>query len=72
LITHAAQGGDELAAITADWRARDEERRIYSDGSMARVLDTRGVRTIGMRHLRDLVRTDPGPAPAGAVSSGIR
>jgi predicted glycoside hydrolase/deacetylase ChbG (UPF0249 family) len=72
LITHAAQGGDELAAITADWRARDEERRIYSDGSMARVLDTRGVRTIGMRHLRDLIRTDPGPAPAGAVSSGIR
>lgn len=56
LIIHAARGGEQLESITADWRQRDEEHRIYSDGSMAEVLETRGVKTIGMRALRDLVR----------------
>ena len=35
LITHCAEGGPELESITRDWRQRDEEHRIYSDGSMA-------------------------------------
>ena len=57
LITHCADGDDELASIAPDWRQRDEERRIYSDGSMARCFDDRAIQTIGMRPLRDLLRT---------------
>ncbi len=56
LITHCAEGGPELESITQDWRQRDEEHRIYSDGTMARELSARGMRTLGMRPLRDLVR----------------
>ena len=56
LITHCALGGPELESITPDWRQRDEERQIYSDGSMARFLDEQGIRTIGMRPLRGLLR----------------
>jgi hypothetical protein len=56
LITHCAEGGPELEAITRDWRQRDEEHRIYSDGTMAREVSARGMRTIGMRPLRDVVR----------------
>lgn len=53
LITHCAEGGPELESITRDWRQRDEERRIYSDGSMARELELRDIRTSGMRPLRE-------------------
>ncbi len=53
LITHCAEGGPELESITHDWRQRDEEHRIYSDGSMQRELDRFGIRTSGMRPLRD-------------------
>ncbi len=56
LITHCAQGGEELSSITHDWRQRDEEHRVYSDGSMARAMKEQGVHTIGMRPLRDLLR----------------
>ena len=59
LITHCAHGGPELESITQDWRQRDEERRIYSDGSMAAVLEQQGVRIIGMRPLRELYREGP-------------
>jgi hypothetical protein len=53
LITHCAEGGPELEAITHDWRQRDEEHRIYSDGSMAAEMSRRGIRTSGMRPLRE-------------------
>jgi len=53
LITHCAEGGPELEAITRDWRQRDEEHRIYSDGSMAKEMERRGIRTSGMRPLRE-------------------
>jgi len=57
LITHCARGGEQLESITHDWRQRDEEHRIYSkDGSMQQVIEAAGVRTIGMRPLRDLLR----------------
>ncbi len=58
LITHCAAGGAELEAITQDWRQRDEEHRLYSDGSMARVFAQPDVRTIGMRPLRELLRSE--------------
>lgn len=63
LITHCAQGGDELESIAPDWRQRDEERRIYSDGSMARHFAQSGVKTLGMRPLRDLLRKRIGSGP---------
>ena len=56
LIIHCAQGGDELESITDDWRQRDVERRIYSDQTMAKAIEASGIRTIGMRPLRDYVR----------------
>jgi len=56
LITHCAQGDDQLRSITEDWQQRDEERQVYSDGSMQRVFDAEGVQRIGMRPLRDLLR----------------
>jgi predicted glycoside hydrolase/deacetylase ChbG (UPF0249 family) len=56
LITHCAQGDDELASICPDWRQRDEEHRIYSDGTMAAAIEAEGIRTIGMRPLRDTLR----------------
>jgi predicted glycoside hydrolase/deacetylase ChbG (UPF0249 family) len=56
LITHCAEGGDELESITHDWQQRDEEQRIYSDGTMGSWFEERGVRTLGMRPLRDLLR----------------
>ena len=56
LITHCARGDEQLQSITADWRQRDEEHRIYSDGTMGREIAAAGIRSIGMRPLRDLVR----------------
>ncbi len=56
LITHCARGGDELESIAPDWRQRDEERQIYSDGTMARHFEDTHVKTLGMRPLRELLR----------------
>jgi predicted glycoside hydrolase/deacetylase ChbG (UPF0249 family) len=58
LITHCAEGGRELESITRDWRQRDEEHRIYSDGSMGQAFQARGVRRLGMRPLRDVFRAE--------------
>jgi len=60
LITHCAEGGEELESITRDWRQRDEEHRIYSDGSMREALEARRMRPVGMRRLRDLMRAELG------------
>jgi len=57
LIIHAAEGGAELATITDDWQQRDEERQLYSDGTIAAALEERGFETIGMRPLRDWLRS---------------
>lgn len=56
LITHCAEGGEELESITHDWRQRSEEAQIYSDGTMQREFAARGVHTIGMRPLREWLR----------------
>jgi predicted glycoside hydrolase/deacetylase ChbG (UPF0249 family) len=57
LITHCAEGGSQLESITDDWRQRDEEHRIYSDGTMVAAFEAEGMHTIGMRPLRDLLRS---------------
>lgn len=56
LICHPAQGGPELDAIAPDAHARDFERGFYGGAAGRRALESAGVRTLGMRPLRDLVR----------------
>jgi predicted glycoside hydrolase/deacetylase ChbG (UPF0249 family) len=56
LICHAAQGGPELEAITADAHARDFERRFYGGEPGRRALADEGIATLGMRRLRDHLR----------------
>ncbi len=57
LICHAARAGDELTAITDSAHARDFERRFYGGDEGRRALAAEGIATIGMRPLRDLLRT---------------
>jgi predicted glycoside hydrolase/deacetylase ChbG (UPF0249 family) len=56
LICHPAQAGEELSAITADAHMRDFERGFYGGDAGRRALERLGIRTTGMRALRDLVR----------------
>jgi predicted glycoside hydrolase/deacetylase ChbG (UPF0249 family) len=56
LICHPAQGGPELSAICSDAHARDFERGFYGGEAGERALAAEGIRRLGMRALRDLVR----------------
>lgn len=56
LICHPAQGGPELSAICPDAHARDFERGFYGGEAGALALEAEGIRTLGMRALRDLMR----------------
>jgi predicted glycoside hydrolase/deacetylase ChbG (UPF0249 family) len=57
LICHPARGGEELSHITPDSaHQRDFERRFYGGEEGARELEAAGVKRIGMRPLRDLLR----------------
>jgi hypothetical protein len=57
LICHAAAGGEELSSITPDSaHQRDFERTFYGGESGRKELENAGIRTIGMRALRALVR----------------
>ena len=56
LICHPAQGGEELSAICPDAHARDFERGFYGGQAGERALAEEGIRTLGMRALRDLMR----------------
>jgi hypothetical protein len=57
LICHAAQGGEELETVTPDSaHQRDFERSYYGGASGKEALAAAGVKTIGMRPIRDLVR----------------
>jgi len=57
LICHPAMEGDELSAITETAHQRDFERRFYGGEAGRSALHDAGVETIGMRPLRDLVRS---------------
>ena len=57
LITHCAAGDEELQRIAPDWRCRSEEHQLYSDGQMEDVFRDRGIQRVGMRPLRDQLRT---------------
>jgi hypothetical protein len=56
LICHPARRGEELDAITPDAHARDFERAFYGGDSGRRAFAARGIHTVGMRALRDLLR----------------
>ena len=60
LICHPAQGGDELSAIAPDAHARDFERSFYGGQAGSRALEAEGIRTLGMRPLRELMRAAGG------------
>ena len=58
LICHPALGGEELSAITPDSaHQRDFERGFYGGTSGARAFEAAGVKRIGMRSVRDLLRS---------------
>jgi predicted glycoside hydrolase/deacetylase ChbG (UPF0249 family) len=57
LLCHAAKGGDELqAASGADAHAREFERTFYGGIDGRREFEKRGIKTVGMRALRELLR----------------
>jgi predicted glycoside hydrolase/deacetylase ChbG (UPF0249 family) len=57
LICHPARAGEELSHITPDSaHQRDFERGFYGGEEAARVFDAAGVKRVGMRPLRDLLR----------------
>jgi predicted glycoside hydrolase/deacetylase ChbG (UPF0249 family) len=56
LICHPARDGPELAAITPDAHMRDFERRFYGGEAGRRAFEEQGLRRVGMRPLRDLMR----------------
>jgi hypothetical protein len=57
LICHAAAGGEELSSVTPDSaHQRDFERGFYGGELGRKELEAAGIRTVGMRALRALVR----------------
>jgi hypothetical protein len=71
LICHAAQGGEELSSVTPDSaHQRDFERTFYGGEAGRKALESAGVRTIGMRALRDLVRGEGGPHASSDGAAG--
>jgi len=57
LITHPAKDGEELRAIAPDAHARAFEHQFYGSARGREALAREGIRTLGMRALRDLVRS---------------
>lgn len=56
LIIHPAKAGDEIRAISPDAHARIFEHEFYGSARGRDAFATAGVRTLGMRPLRDLLR----------------
>jgi predicted glycoside hydrolase/deacetylase ChbG (UPF0249 family) len=54
-ITHPARDGEELRAIGPDHHARSFEHRFYGSEEGRAALAEAGIRTIGMRAIRDLL-----------------
>ncbi len=58
-ICHPARGGEELSAVTPESaHQRDFERSFWSGDLGRKALDEAGVKTVGMRPIRDLMRGD--------------
>jgi predicted glycoside hydrolase/deacetylase ChbG (UPF0249 family) len=62
VICHPALDGEELRAVTPDSaHQRDFERGFYGGAAGRAALAERGIRTVGMRALRDLMRGGDDP-----------
>ena len=70
LICHPARDGEELSAITGDAHMRDFERRFYGGDEGRAAFTEAGVRTVGMRELRALMRDGAAARVAGAQAAG--
>jgi predicted glycoside hydrolase/deacetylase ChbG (UPF0249 family) len=58
LICHPARGGEELDAVCPEHaHQRDFERSFYGGEAGRKALADEGIRTVGMRALRDLMRS---------------
>ena len=58
LICHPARGGEELDAICPEHaHQRDFERTFYGGEAGRKALEDEGIETVGMRALRDLMRS---------------
>ena len=65
LICHPARGGEELSAITDSAHCRDFERRFYGGQDGVDALRDEGLRTLGMRALREWMRGTEGMGGRG-------
>jgi len=62
LLCHAAHDGEELRAIAPESaEQRDCERRFWGGAAGRRALEAAGVRTVGMRAIRALLRSERRP-----------
>lgn len=59
LIIHAAYDGEELRAITSSALRRDEDRRVFSDPEVARLVAEEQIQIISWRQFREMQQTDP-------------
>ncbi len=58
LICHPARGGEELEAICPEHsHQRDFERTFYGGDSGRKAVEEEGIKTVGMRALRELMRS---------------
>jgi predicted glycoside hydrolase/deacetylase ChbG (UPF0249 family) len=61
LRLHPAIDTPELRALASDWETRvDDHRLVCADSTLAEALDAAGVKLLGYRALRDLVRSGRG------------
>ncbi len=59
LYIHPAVAGEEMQHITNSWQERDAEYHLFTDdASVKALLETRGIKLIGWRALRDLQRKE--------------
>jgi len=56
LITHPAEAGEELSRIAPDAHCRAFERDYYGGAAGRAALESRGIRVLGMRAMRDQLR----------------
>jgi hypothetical protein len=60
LILHPAVDTPELRAIAPDWRCRVADHEAFSDAGLRRYVEAQGIRVIGWRAIRDVLRATTG------------
>ncbi len=60
LMIHPVEASSEIEKLAPDWRQRNEDCRLYSDGTMALEIESAGFKTLGMRGFRDRMRSRKG------------